>query len=197
MKRLFDIAVTTLLLILGALPIVLIAALIWVIDGGPVLFRQMRPGHNERPFEILKFRTMTAAADGIEDVGNARVTRLGAILRRYSLDELPELWNVLRGDMSLVGPRPLLMEYLDRYSPRQAKRHQVRPGLTGWAQINGRNAIGWTEKLELDVWYVEHCSMWLDLRILWRTWRQVIAAHNIDHDDTTTMPRFSGSDDAE
>lgn len=197
MKRLFDIGVAMLLLLLGALPMALIAALIGMIDGMPVIFRQQRPGRNERPFEILKFRTMTAAVNGIDDVGNARITRLGAILRRYSLDELPELWNVLRGDMSLVGPRPLLMEYLDRYSPRQARRHQVRPGLTGWAQINGRNAIGWTEKLELDVWYVEHCSMWLDLRILWRTAWQVIAARNIDHDGATTMPRFSGSDDAE
>jgi lipopolysaccharide/colanic/teichoic acid biosynthesis glycosyltransferase len=160
--------------------------------GTPVLFRQQRPGLFGRPFFLLKFRTM-ATGSGPDD---SRLTNVGRFLRRTSLDELPELWNVLRGEMSLVGPRPLLMQYLDRYTPRQGRRHEVKPGITGWAQVNGRNALSWDTKFELDVWYVAHWSLWLDLKILALTARQVLTRQGINHPGSATMPEFTGTFDA-
>lgn len=162
--------------------------------GAPVLFRQVRPGKDERPFELVKFRTMRdldAARGLISD--EDRMTLLGQVLRSTSLDELPSLWNVLKGDMSLVGPRPLLMQYLDRYSETQRRRHDVRPGITGLAQVSGRNAIGWNEKLDLDVEYVLRRSLWFDLRILGRTVAKVLAREGITHADSVTMHEFMGS----
>jgi len=163
--------------------------------GRPVLFRQIRPGLDARPFSILKFRTMRGEADGhgppLSD--DQRLTGLGRTLRSTSLDELPELWNVLRGDMSLVGPRPLLMRYLERYTPRQARRHEVRPGITGLAQISGRNAISWDEKFALDVWYIDNRSFWLDIKILCLTLWSVLRREGISAPDDATMPEFKGS----
>ncbi|MCA9674643.1 MAG: sugar transferase [Myxococcales bacterium] len=163
--------------------------------GRPVLFRQERPGLHGKPFSMLKFRTMRDAMDehGRPLPDAARLTPLGRFLRATSVDELPELLNVLRGDMSVVGPRPLLMRYLDRYSPAQARRHDVKPGVTGWAQVNGRNALSWDEKFALDVWYVDHWSIWLDLQILWRTVDAVIGRRGISHAGDATMPEFMGS----
>jgi lipopolysaccharide/colanic/teichoic acid biosynthesis glycosyltransferase len=163
--------------------------------GSPVLFRQVRPGLHGRPFTMVKFRTMRDATDA---AGNPlpdeeRLTRVGRFLRSTSLDELPELWNVLRGEMSLVGPRPLLMEYLPLYTPEQARRHEVRPGLTGWAQVNGRNAIGWEEKFRLDVWYVDNRSTRLDLKILLLTLRKVFVREGISQQGKATMARFQGT----
>lgn len=164
--------------------------------GSPVLLRQTRPGLNGRPFTFLKFRSMTDARDGEGKLlpDERRLTAFGRWLRRSSLDELPQLINVLRGDMSLVGPRPLLMEYLPLYSARQARRHEVRPGITGWAQVNGRNAISWEEKFEYDVWYVEHQSFALDLRILFMTFARLFRRSDVSHGGHATMPRFSGSE---
>jgi lipopolysaccharide/colanic/teichoic acid biosynthesis glycosyltransferase len=163
--------------------------------GRPVLFRQHRPGRDGRPFELLKFRSMRPARDtGEEKITDAgRLTPFGRWLRRTSLDELPELWNVLRGDMSLVGPRPLLMEYLSLYSPEQARRHAVRPGITGWAQVNGRNALSWEEKFHLDVEYVDRLSLVMDLRILALTAAAVVSGHGVAAEGSATMPRFTGS----
>ena len=165
--------------------------------GRPVLFRQQRPGKRGRPFGMIKFRTMSDARDvngGLLPDGE-RLTRVGRFLRSTSLDELPELWNVLVGDMSLVGPRPLLMHYLERYTPEQLRRHDVKPGITGWAQINGRNAISWEEKFALDVWYVDHRSFLLDLRILYSTVAQVILRRNINSAEAATMHEFLGTAD--
>lgn len=163
--------------------------------GSPVFFRQIRPGMNGKPFQMVKFRTMTNAKDNngalLPDAD--RLPPLGRFLRSTSLDELPELWNVLKGDMSLVGPRPLLMEYLPLYSERQARRHEVRPGVTGWAQINGRNALSWEEKFELDVWYVENRTLWLDIKILFLTVWKVVKRDGISQDGEATMSRFTGS----
>jgi len=163
--------------------------------GSPVLFRQDRPGLGGRPFSLVKLRTMRDAVDESGRVlpDGARLTPLGRRLRAWSIDELPELWNVLRGEMSLVGPRPLLMEYLDRYTPEQARRHEVRPGITGWVQVSGRNALSWEEKFELDVWYVDHVSLGLDLRILWRTLRAVVMRDGISAAGHETMPEFRGA----
>lgn len=163
--------------------------------GSPVLFRQTRPGLMEKPFEMVKFRTMhdAIAHDGSPLPDSERLTNLGRFLRSSSLDELPELWNVLKGDMSLVGPRPLLMEYLPLYSPEQARRHEVRPGVTGWAQVNGRNAISWDEKFELDVWYVDNRTLWLDLKIIWLTIRKVLKRDGISAAGEATMPKFTGN----
>jgi len=162
--------------------------------GTPVFFRQQRPGLNGEPFTMVKFRTML---DIDESAGlltdEQRLTSLGVTLRAASLDELPALWNVLRGDMSLVGPRPLLMAYLDRYTPRQARRHEVRPGLTGWAQVNGRNEVGWDERLEMDVWYVDHASFRLDAQILWRTVTAVLRRDGVTAEGHATMPEFLGA----
>jgi len=176
----------------------LILCLAWMIRrrlGSPVLFRQVRPGLQGRPFEMIKFRTMRDAADSngqpLPDAD--RLTPFGRWLRSTSLDELPELWNVLKGDMSLVGPRPLLMEYLPLYSPEQARRHEVRPGITGWAQVNGRNAISWEEKFALDVWYVDHHNLWLDMKILYMTLRKVLVRDGISAEGEATMPKFTGS----
>lgn len=163
--------------------------------GPPVLFRQVRPGLKGEPFQMVKFRTMLNAygPDGEALPDHQRLTRFGRLLRSTSLDELPELWNVLKGDMSLVGPRPLLIEYLDLYTPEQARRHDVRPGITGWAQVNGRNALSWEERFQLDVWYVDHRSFWLDLRIILMTLSKVIAREGISAAGEATMPKFKGS----
>lgn len=195
MKRFFDITVSALALLLLALPLLL---LIWLVRrklGSPVFFRQVRPGLNGLPFEMVKFRTMTDARgpDGLLLPDAVRLTPFGRFLRSTSLDELPELWNVLKGEMSLVGPRPLLMEYLPLYSPEQARRHAVRPGVTGWAQVNGRNAIGWEEKFALDVWYVDHQSLWLDIKILWLTVKKVLVRDGISAAGEATMSKFTGS----
>jgi lipopolysaccharide/colanic/teichoic acid biosynthesis glycosyltransferase len=165
--------------------------------GGPVLFRQQRPGRDGEVFEVIKFRSMNNArgADGELLPDEERLTPFGNRLRRLSLDELPTLWNVVRGDMSLVGPRPLLVQYLDRYTPEQRRRHDVLPGVTGWAQINGRNAINWDEKFEHDVWYVENVSLGTDLRILFRTAAHVLGQRGISADGHATMPEFMGAND--
>ncbi|QQE87170.1 sugar transferase [Azotobacter chroococcum] len=195
LKRLFDLLVATTALLLLA-PLLLVLA--WLVRrriGAPVLFRQLRPGLHGRPFELLKFRSMREALDerGRPLPDAERLTPFGRFLRASSLDELPELWNVLRGDMSLVGPRPLLMEYLPLYTPEQARRHAVRPGITGWAQVNGRNALSWEEKFRLDVWYVDHRSFRLDLRILLLTLKRVLAREGINAEGEATMARFTGS----
>ncbi len=163
--------------------------------GHPILFRQRRPGLHGEPFTILKFRTMTDACDAGGNLrpDAQRLTTLGRLLRATSLDELPELLNVLKGEMSLVGPRPLLIEYLPRYTVEQARRHEVRPGITGWAQVNGRNALSWEQKFALDVWYVNHCSLWIDLRILWLTAVGVLKRKGISAEGHATMPPFTGS----
>jgi lipopolysaccharide/colanic/teichoic acid biosynthesis glycosyltransferase len=161
--------------------------------GKPVLFRQTRPGLHEKPFTIFKFRTMRQVDSSVSS-DEQRLSRFGAFLRRTSLDELPELWNVLRGDMSIVGPRPLLTQYLERYTPEQRRRHDVSPGITGWAQINGRNAIGWEERFALDLWYVENRSLWLDMKIIARTIVSVLKGEGIAHPRHATMPEFMGSE---
>lgn len=194
MKRLFDLLASAMGLLILAVPL---ALLTWQVRrklGSPVLFTQVRPGLHGKPFRMVKFRTMTDARDasGALLPDAQRLTPFGRFLRASSLDELPELWNVLRGDMSLVGPRPLLMEYLPLYSPEQARRHEVRPGITGWAQINGRNAISWADKFALDVWYVDHRSLWLDIKILRLTVRKVLVRDGISAAGEATMPRFEG-----
>ncbi|EGR0753318.1 TPA: sugar transferase [Vibrio vulnificus] len=195
MKRLFDFLVSLTALILLSPIIVLIAWKIRENLGSPVLFRQTRPGLNGKPFEMVKFRTMKDAVDaqGNPLPDSERMTPFGDKLRNSSLDELPELWNVLKGEMSLVGPRPLLMQYLPLYSPEQARRHEVRPGVTGWAQINGRNAISWEEKFKLDVWYVNNRSFCLDIKILFLTIKKVFVKEGISADDHVTMPEFKGN----
>lgn len=194
MKKLFDFLVSLIALILLSPIIALVAWKIRKNLGSPVLFRQTRPGLHGKPFEMVKFRTMKDATDA---KGNSlpdaeRMTPFGNKLRSSSLDELPELWNVLKGEMSLVGPRPLLMQYLPLYSPEQARRHEVRPGVTGWAQINGRNAISWEDKFKLDVWYVDNRSFWLDLKILLLTVKKVLIKDGISANDHVTMPEFLG-----
>jgi lipopolysaccharide/colanic/teichoic acid biosynthesis glycosyltransferase len=195
LKRLLDIVVSAGVLLVASPLLVLLGLLVRFNMGSPVLFRQVRPGLQGVPFEMIKFRTMRNAFDALgKPLDDAqRLTRLGKFLRASSLDELPELWNVLKGQMSLVGPRPLLMAYLPLYSARQARRHEVRPGITGWAQVNGRNALSWTEKFERDVWYVEHRSFLLDLKILWRTCAAVVTRDGISSDGHATMPPFRGS----
>lgn len=195
MKRLFDVVASACALLLLALPLLVV---IWMVRrklGSPVFFTQMRPGLQGKPFLMVKFRTMTDARgpDGALLPDADRLTPFGRFLRATSLDELPELWNVLKGDMSLVGPRPLLMEYLPLYSPEQARRHAVRPGVTGWAQVNGRNTLSWEDKFKLDVWYVDHRSLWLDLKILWLTVRKVLVREGISAAGEATMGKFTGS----
>jgi lipopolysaccharide/colanic/teichoic acid biosynthesis glycosyltransferase len=202
MKRLFDILVSFLSLVLLAIPLAALAFLVRKKLGSPVLFTQVRPGLDGKPFKMYKFRTMTDARgpDGklLDDA--QRLTTFGKKLRSTSLDELPELWNVLKGDMSLVGPRPLLMQYLPLYSTHQARRHEVRPGITGWAQVNGRNAISWEQKFNLDVWYVEQrqrqnalsCTA-LDIKILWLTVEKVFKKEGISANQDVTVPPFTGS----
>ncbi len=195
LKRTWDVVLSGMAVImLSPLLAVLVLWIRWQI-GKPVFFVQTRPGKNGKPFRIVKFRTMreTRDAEGKLLPDAERMTALGRFLRAASLDELPELWNVLKGDMSLVGPRPLLMQYLPLYTPEQARRHEVRPGITGWAQVNGRNAISWEKKFELDVWYVDHQSFWLDLKILWLTLWQVVRRDGIRHEGHATMPAFTGT----
>ncbi len=194
-KRAFDIVMSASALLLLA-PVIGYVA--WQINrqmGSPVLFRQARPGLNGKPFEMIKFRTMKDAldADGNPLPDSERLTAFGQFLRSSSLDELPELWNVLKGDMSLVGPRPLLMEYLPLYSAEQCRRHDARPGITGWAQINGRNALSWEEKFKLDVWYVDNQSFWLDIKILFLTVKKVLVRDGISAEGEATMSKFTGS----
>lgn len=196
LKRVLDIVLSATALLL-LLPVIAVVA--WKISrkmGSPILFRQVRPGLNGKPFEMVKFRTMK---DAIDSQGNPlpdseRLTSFGQFLRSSSLDELPELWNVLKGDMSLVGPRPLLMEYLPLYSPEQYRRHDARPGVTGWAQVNGRNTLSWDEKFKLDVWYVDNQSLWLDIKILFLTVKKVLVRDGISADGEATMSKFTGNE---
>jgi lipopolysaccharide/colanic/teichoic acid biosynthesis glycosyltransferase len=198
-KRAVDVALAGPALLLLTPILVLIALVVRLSLGSPVLFRQLRPGKSGDPFEILKFRTMRDALDaaGSPLPDGDRLTRLGRFLRSTSLDELPELWNVLRGDMSLVGPRPLLMEYIPLYTRSQMRRHEVLPGLTGWAQINGRNALSWEEKFRLDLWYVDNSSPLLDAKIILLTIWTTMRREGVSHGPSVTMPRFRGSVDAE
>ena len=195
LKRAFDIAASTSALVVLSPVLAITAYKVKKEMGSPVLFRQVRPGLHGKPFEMVKFRTMKDATD---KEGNAlpnseRLTEFGKKLRASSLDELPELWNVLKGDMSLVGPRPLLMEYLPLYSAEQAKRHNVRPGVTGYAQVNGRNSLSWEDKFKLDTWYVEHQSLWLDMKILLKTVKKVIIKDGISAEGEATMSKFTGT----
>lgn len=197
LKRLFDISAAALALLILS-PVLAIVA--WQINrkmGSPVLFRQIRPGLNGKPFEMIKFRTMKDAVDaqGNPLPDSERLTPFGQFLRSSSLDELPELWNVLKGDMSLVGPRPLLMEYLPLYSAEQARRHELRPGVTGWAQVNGRNTLSWEDKFKLDVWYVDNRSFWLDIKVLFLTVKKVLIRDGISADGEATMAKFTGSEE--
>ncbi|HMY00030.1 MAG TPA: sugar transferase [Agitococcus sp.] len=198
LKRLYDALFASIALILLSPIIIIVAALISKKLGSPIFFQQIRPGLGGKPFKMVKFRTML---DAVDSQGNplpdeVRLTDFGKFLRSTSLDELPELWNVLKGDMSLVGPRPLLMEYLPLYSADQARRHEVRPGVTGWAQINGRNAISWEQKFELDTWYVDNQSLWLDIKILFLTVWKVVHRDGISAAGEATMSRFMGSSDS-
>ncbi len=197
LKRLFDILASSVGLILLS-PLLLL--IVWKVHknlGSPVFFKQVRPGKDGKPFKMIKFRSMRDANDKdgnpLSDV--ERLMPFGKKLRATSLDELPELWNVLKGEMSLVGPRPLLMEYLPLYNERQAMRHNVRPGITGWAQVSGRNAISWEEKFELDAWYVENRSLWLDIKIIFLTIKKVLVKEGISSDEHVTMSKFTGSQD--
>ena len=194
-KRLLDIIIASIALILLSPLYAFVAYKVKKNLGSPVLFRQVRPGLHGKPFEMIKFRTMK---DAVDEQGNPlpdseRLTPFGQMLRSTSLDEMPELWNVIKGDMSIVGPRPLLMEYLPLYSPEQAKRHDVRPGMTGHAQVNGRNAIGWEEKFKLDTWYVENQSIWLDFKIMFKTVHKVLAKDDISAEGEATMTKFTGT----
>ncbi len=194
MKRLFDL--TVIILILPVITPLLLLLIIYVKIklGGPIFFRQTRPGLNGKPFQIIKFRSMTDKRDAEGNLlpDAIRLTPFGKFLRSTSLDELPELWNVLKGEMSLVGPRPLLMEYLPLYSQRQSRRHEVRPGITGWAQINGRNSISWEERFEMDIYYVENRSIMFDLKILFLTISKVFKREGISAKGEATMPKFAG-----
>ncbi|NOR68604.1 MAG: sugar transferase [Methylomarinum sp.] len=195
MKRLFDLFIS-LVVLLGLFPVIVtVAVFVRLKLGSPVLFSQDRPGINGKKFKMIKFRSMTSDKDEsgqlLPDV--QRLTAFGKWLRSTSLDELPGLWSVLNGDMSLVGPRPLLVEYLPLYSKEQARRHDVKPGITGWAQVNGRNAISWEQKFKLDVWYVDNQSIWLDIKILWLTVKKVLIRDGVSADGEVTMPKFKGS----
>lgn len=194
-KRLFDLLVAGFALWLLAVPLLVLSLLIAWKFGGAVFFVQMRPGLNGVPFKMVKFRTMTKACDnkGVLLPDAERMTPFGRFLRSTSLDELPELLNVIQGEMSLVGPRPLLMEYLPLYSAEQARRHEVRPGVTGWAQVNGRNALSWEEKFKLDVWYVDNFGFFLDIRILWMTVRKVLIREGVSAEGEATMSKFTGN----
>lgn len=195
LKRLFDLCAVLVLLVLVFPLMVIVGLSVRVYLGKPILFSQVRPGYKGKPFKVYKFRSMTDAKDASGNLlpDDIRLTSFGQFLRRSSLDELPQLINVLRGDISLVGPRPLLMEYLPLYSSEQMRRHDVKPGITGWAQINGRNAITWDEKFKLDIWYVDHFSFWLDLKILFLTFKKVVKKEGISAQGVVTMPRFMGN----
>ena len=196
MKRVIDFFLALLLLLL-ALPLLLLVAILVKINlGSPVLFQQVRPGLHGKPFRMYKFRSMldSKGKNGELLADEHRLTAFGRFLRKTSLDELPEILNILKGEMSFVGPRPLLMEYLPLYSKRQFRRHEVLPGITGWAQVNGRNALGWPERFEMDVWYVENQNLWLDLKILLRTFFTVFSATDISQDGHATMSKFTGND---
>ncbi len=194
-KRLFDLSVAVVAIFFLWPVLLVIAILVRVRLGAPVFFRQVRPGLHGKPFEMVKFRTMLDARDAQGNLlpDAERMTRLGRFLRSSSLDELPELWNVLKGEMSLVGPRPLLMEYLPLYSDEQRRRHEVRPGITGWAQVNGRNALSWDEKFKLDVWYVDNQSFWLDVKIIFLTVKKVLVRDGISAEGEATMSKFTGN----
>jgi sugar transferase EpsL len=192
-----------LVFLLLALPVllpvtILVALLVRLQMGRPIFFRQVRPGYKARPFTLLKFRSMNSATDeqGSLLSDEKRLTKLGRFMRRCSLDELPQLWNVLKGDMSFVGPRPLLMQYLDRYSAQQARRHEVKPGITGWAQVNGRNALSWEERFQHDVWYADNWNFWLDLKIVSKTLQKVFSQEGISKSGHATVPEFIGNDQA-
>lgn len=193
-KRIFDFFASSLGFLVISPLMIIVALLIRCKLGSPILFRQQRPGLRARPFYVYKFRTMTdqRGADGQLLPDEVRLTSFGKLLRRLSLDELPQLLNVIKGDLSLVGPRPLLMQYLPLYSPEQARRHEVRPGITGWAQVNGRNAISWEDKFKLDIWYVDHQSFLLDLKILWITFNKVFKREGISQEGQATMSEFKG-----
>jgi len=195
LKRIIDITIASTALILLSPVYLIVAHKVKKNLGSPVLFRQVRPGLHGKPFEMIKFRTMKDAldTDGNPLPDSERLTPFGKMLRATSLDEMPELWNVIKGDMSIVGPRPLLMEYLPLYNEQQAKRHNVRPGITGYAQVNGRNAISWEKKFELDTWYVENQSLWLDFKIMLKTIKKVIAKDDISAEGEATMTKFTGS----
>lgn len=195
MKRCFDVFLALALLIILSLPMLIIACVVRIVMGKPVLFVQQRPGLHGAPFYLYKFRTMTDASNNTGELlpDKLRMTATGTILRRSSLDELPQLFNVLKGDLSFVGPRPLLMEYLPRYSPEQARRHDAKPGITGWAQVNGRNAITWEEKFKLDVWYVDHQSFRLDLKIIFMTFWKILKREGISQSGQVTVEYFLGS----
>lgn len=195
-KRLFDLILTTLIMVVALPLMALIAILVVIKHGSPVLFRQMRPGYRGVPYQLVKFRTMSDArgSDGEPLPDEQRITSLGRFLRSTSLDELPELFSVMRGEMSLVGPRPLLIQYLERYTPEQARRHDVLPGITGWAQVNGRNILNWEDKFRLDVWYVDNWSLWLDIKILALTFWKVITREGISQPGHATAEEFMGND---
>lgn len=194
-KRLFDFIFAIVLLVFFGIPMIVISIAIFISIGSPVLFRQTRPGYLGRFFKIIKFRTMNNDFDSEGKLlpDNKRLTKTGNILRKFSLDELPQLFNVIKGDLSFVGPRPLLVQYLSLYTPEQARRHEVKPGITGWAQVNGRNAISWEEKFEFDVWYVDHRSFFLDMKIIWMTFLKTLKKEGINANGHTTMPEFTGS----
>jgi len=195
-KRLVDIVVAATALVLLAPLCLIVAVLVWSALGRPILFKQVRAGHRGRPFTLFKFRTMRDDCDakGKSLPDASRLTRVGVFLRQLSLDELPQFWNALIGDMSLVGPRPLSVDYLPRYTSEQARRHEVKPGITGWAQVNGRNTLGWEEKFRLDVWYVDHWSLGLDICILWITLLKALRGEGISRQGHATMPEFMGND---
>ncbi len=195
MKRLFDMVLVIPMLVLLAPVFFLLVLMIYFKLGSPIFFQQIRPGKNGNPFAMIKFRTMTEDRDqdGLLLPDVERLTCFGRFLRSSSLDELPGLWNVIKGDMSLIGPRPLLMEYLPLYSTEQARRHEILPGITGWAQVNGRNLISWEEKFKLDVWYVDHQSLWFDIKILWLTVLKVFYREGVSQDGHATMGKFRGS----
>ena len=198
LKRCFDFGLAFLLLVVTLPVTAVVVALVWRTLGNPVLFRQPRPGKAGKPFTLYKFRTMSdqRGADGRLLSDDLRLHGVGKLMRRLSLDELPQLVNVLKGEMSLVGPRPLLVEYLPLYTQEQSRRHEVLPGITGWAQVNGRNAISWDEKFKFDVWYVDHQSFMLDLKILWLTFFRVVRSDGISESGSPTMSKFTGSHDA-
>lgn len=193
-KRLFDIVVSAIALLLFLPLILILIVLVRIKLGSPVFFTQTRPGKDGKPFQMVKFRSMTTAkdADGNLLPDDQRLPKFGKLLRSTSLDELPELWNVFKGDMSLVGPRPLLMQYLDRYTPEQRRRHEVRPGITGWAQVNGRNNVPWEERFKMDVWYVDNHNLLLDIKILWMTVMKVVKRSDVSQEGHATMTEFMG-----